>query len=280
MNIFCLLIERGKWDNHVYMKIGIIGGTGVYDSSFIKNSMKCHITTKYGEIPYIKGTRGATEIFFLERHSAGHKLIPSNVNYKGNITALKELNVDLIISTAAVGGINNCSVGDFVLLDDFMDFTKNRSYSFFDEKGSGVMHVDMTEPYCREIRKNLIKAFNALKAPLVHRGTYICTEGPRFETPAEIKMYKMLGGDVVGMTNVPEVILAREASLCYATIALVTNYAAGISNNPLTHREVSENMNKMMATLKSALEYFIDHIELNNWCCNCKDALDELNSLK
>ncbi|WP_138204682.1 S-methyl-5'-thioinosine phosphorylase [Haloimpatiens lingqiaonensis] len=262
------------------MKIGIIGGTGVYDSSFIENTMNHHIHTKYGEISYLKGNRNDKEVFFIERHSSGHKLIPSNVNYKGIISALKELNVDLIISTAAVGGINNCGVGDFVLLSDFMDFTKNRSYSFFDEEGAGVVHVDMTEPYCNEIRNRLINAFNAFNVPVVQKGTYICTEGPRFETPAEINMYKMLGGDVVGMTNVPEVILAREASLCYATIALVTNYAAGISNNSLTHKEVSENMNKMMGTLKKVLGYFLDHIELANWNCTCKNSLNELNSLK
>lgn len=262
------------------MKIGIIGGTGVYDSSFIQCAKNDYINTKYGKIPFIKGFRGENEIFFLKRHSNGHKLIPSNVNYKGNINAMKELNVDLIISTAAVGGINNCTVGDFVILDEFIDFTKNRSCSFFDEKDAGVAHVDMSEPYCPEVRNALINSFKTLKANLVEKGTYVCTEGPRFETPAEINMFKLLGGDVIGMTNVPEVILAREASLCYATVALVTNMAAGISKNPLTNKEISDNMDKMVIVLKKALIHFIDNVNIHDFKCDCKNSLDELNSLK
>lgn len=261
------------------MKIGIIGGTGVYDSSFMDRSENIELDTPYGKVQLIKGYRGDKEIFFLERHTKGHKLIPSKVNYKGNIYALKSLNVDYVISTAAVGAINNCSVGDFVILNDFIDFTKNRSYTFFDEENSGVVHVDMTEPYCKTLRTNLIDALQWSNAPIIKNGTYVCTEGPRFETPAEISMYKKLGGDVVGMTNVPEVILAREAALCYATVALVTNYAAGISKKVLTHKEVSENMSKMMDTLKKAFIYLIDHMTLDK-ICSCNEALKELNTLK
>lgn len=261
------------------MKIGIIGGTGVYDSSFMNNNENLELDTPYGKVQVIKGNRGDKEIYFLERHSKGHKLIPSKVNYKGNIYALKSLNVDYVISTAAVGSINNCNIGDFVILNDFIDFTKNRSYTFFDEENRGVVHVDMTEPYCKTVRTMLIEALQYTKATIVKNGTYVCTEGPRFETPAEISMYKKLGADVVGMTNVPEVILAREAALCYATVALVTNYAAGISKTSLTHKEVSDNMNKMMSTLKEAFIYLIDHATLSK-ACNCTEALKELNTLK
>ncbi|MFD3156205.1 MTAP family purine nucleoside phosphorylase [Haloimpatiens sp. FM7330] len=262
------------------MKIGIIGGTGVCDSSFISNKENINITTKYGNIPLIKGMRNDKMIYFLERHSKGHKLIPSKVNYKGNITALKNLNVDCIISTAAVGSIQNCKIGDFVILNQFLDFTKNRSCTFFDEKNSGVVHIDMTEPYCPSLRNLLIKSFKSINAPVIENGTYVCTEGPRFETPAEIQMYKILGGNVVGMTNIPEVILAREKEICYATISLVTNYAAGLTNNALTHKEVNENMIKMTTLLKDALINFIDSIDENYRKCTCNHALSELNSLK
>ncbi|WP_410506351.1 S-methyl-5'-thioadenosine phosphorylase [Haloimpatiens sp. FM7315] len=262
------------------MKIAIIGGTGVYDSSILDEASEITVDTKYGHISLIKGTRNKNEVFFLQRHGKNHKLIPSKVNYKGNIMALKNLGVDLIISTAAVGGINHCSPLDFVILDQFIDFTKNRSASFFDEENSGVLHVDMTEPYCKNVRKQLINSFKNVDVTPIEKGTYVCTEGPRFETPAEIQMYKILGGDVVGMTNVPEVVLAREASICYATIALVTNYASGISENQLTHKEVGENMLKMSKTLKMALEDFLDTISYDYTKCSCRNSQREINSLK
>lgn len=261
------------------MKIAVIGGTGVYDSSFIHDSKKISVETPYGNIPMIKGNRAENEVFFLERHAANHKLTPSKVNYKGNIYALKSLGVDYIIGTAAVGGIQNCSVGDFVILDQFIDFTKNRSCTFFEDENSGVVHVDMTNPYCATVRSMLIESFKASSANIISSGTYVCTEGPRFETPAEIKMYKLLGADVVGMTNVPEVILARESALCYAAVALVTNYAAGISTSMLTHSEVSENMKLMSDKLKQSLEYLIDHPALKRHC-HCNEALAEINTLK
>lgn len=261
------------------MKIAIIGGTGVNDSSFIENSCQISVNTTYGEIDLIKGNIENTEVYFMERHSKGHKLIPSKVNYKGNITALKMLGIDYIVSTAAVGSINNCKVGDFVILDDFIDCTKNRSCTFFDQGNAGIAHVDMSKPYCATIRKSLIQAFNKTGTSVIENGTYVCTEGPRFETPAEISMYKLLGADVVGMTNVPEVVLAREAALCYATVALVTNYAAGISKNPLTTREVNDNMCNMNEKLKNALQYFIKNIS-NEKICNCNSSLDEINTIK
>lgn len=261
------------------MKIAIIGGTGVYDSSFMENPCEITVKTPYGEINMLKGIRTNNEIYFLERHTKGHKLIPSKVNYKGNIYALKTLQIDFIIGTAAVGGINNCKLGDFVILDQFIDFTKNRDYTFFNEENSGLVHVDMTEPYCKTIRNSLINSLETLNIPYVKSGVYVCTEGPRFETPAEISMYKQLGADVVGMTNVPEVILARESALCYATIALVTNYAAGISKTPLTQKEVNDNMLEMSKNLKKTIIYFIDHME-NKRQCSCNTALAELNNLK
>lgn len=261
------------------MKIAIIGGTGVYDSSFIKDCSDISVNTPYGVINLTKGKINDNEVYFMERHSKGHKIIPSNVNYKGNISALKILGIDFTIATAAVGGINNCNVGDFVILDQFIDFTKNRSCTFFDEENSGLVHVDMSEPYCSTIRTKIIEAFNKTGTSVIEKGTYVCTEGPRFETPAEINMYRILGADVVGMTNVPEVVLAREATLCYATIALVTNNAAGISNNPLTTKEVNENMAIMSDKLKNALLYFIKNISLKR-NCSCRSSLDELNTIK
>lgn len=260
------------------MKFAIIGGTGVTDSSFAENLQSMTVDTPFGIVEVMKGQRGAHEIIFLERHTKGHKLTPSHVNYKGNIYALKSLEVDFVVATTAVGGVQNCKVGDFMILDQFIDFTKSRELTYFGEKGSGVVHMDMSEPYCSTLRKALAESMERCGAKYVNKGTYVCTEGPRFETPAEINMFKILGGDVVGMTNVPEVVLAREMGLHYATISLITNYAAGISETPLSHKEVLECMDEMAGMLRSVLLDLIDNAELDI-ICSCKHSLDELNML-
>jgi len=260
------------------MKFAIIGGTGVTDSSFAENLQGINVDTPFGSIEILSASRGLNQIFFLERHSKGHILTPSQVNYKGNIYALKKLGVDFIIATAAVGGIQNCKVGDFVILDQFIDFTKHRESTFFGERGNGVVHIDMSEPYCKTLRAALEKSMIKCGTNFVSKGTYVCAEGPRFETPAEINMFKIMGGDVVGMTNVPEVVLAREMGLCYATISLVTNFAAGISKGALTHKEVLENMENMADSLRNVLLDLIDNgkFEMN---CNCKNSLAEFNMM-
>lgn len=261
------------------MKFAVIGGTGVTDSSFSECLKQIKVDTAFGSIELLSAERGENQIFFLERHTKGHTLTPSQVNYKGNIYALSKLGVDFVIATTAVGGIQNCDIGDFVILDQFIDFTKNRDSTYFSEKGNGVVHIDMTEPYCNTLRVALENSMKKLNVKYVPKGTYVCMEGPRFETPAEINMLKIIGGDVVGMTNVPEVVLARELGLCYATISLVTNYAAGISKTELTHREVLDNMENMAEDLKKVLFDVIDNGDLDIKC-NCKNSLAEINVLK
>jgi 5'-methylthioadenosine phosphorylase len=168
--------------------------------------------------------------------------------------------------------------GDFVIIDQFLDFTKNRPSTFFNYT-EGVVHIDMTEPYCMEIRNSFINSCTKHGIECFNNGTYVCTEGPRFENKAEINMFKLLGGDVVGMTNYPEVILAREANLCYATVAMVTNYATGISMHPLTHKEVMDNMQLMSDNIKNLFLSSIKDISLNK-NCNCKYSTQELGNLK
>ena len=258
------------------MKFAIIGGTGVTDSSFVENLQSVNVDTPFGSVEVMKAERGANEVIFLERHTKGHKLTPSQVNYKGNIYALKKLGVDFVVATTAVGGVQNCKVGDFVILDQFIDFTKNRELTYFGEKGSGVVHMDMTEPYCSTLRRALSESMERCGAKYVNKGTYVCTEGPRFETPAEIKMIKIIGGDVVGMTNVPEVVLAREMGLHYATISLVTNYAAGISETALSHKEVLDCMDEMAGALRSVLLDLMDNMK-PEIICSCSNSLAELN---
>jgi 5'-methylthioadenosine phosphorylase len=202
------------------------------------------VVTPYGEVTVDIGRLGEQSIVFMSRHGKGHTVPPHCVNYRANIWALKELGVRKILATAAVGSLSSrFKLGSIVLLDQFLDFTKNRPQTFYEGEGQGVLHVDMTEPYCRSVQASVKKAAENLGLQSVlDSATYVCTEGPRFETPAEIRMYQILGGELVGMTSVPEVVLAKELGMCYATIAMVTNEAAGIADHPLTHAEVVESM--------------------------------------
>ncbi len=253
--------------------IAIIGGTGVYDPNMLKNVRQDTIDTPYGQVSYKLGDYAEKTIAFIARHGSSHSIPPHRINYRANIWGLKKLGVKIIIATTAVGSINkNMKPGDFVLVDQFIDFTKNRISSFFDGGTKPVVHVDVTVPYCPAIRSKLWDVGNELNIPIHKEGTYVCAEGPRFETPAEIIMFERMGGDVVGMTNVPEAPLAREAEICYATVSMVTNFAAGIAKQPLTHAEVldamqanSDNFRKLiMATVK----------ELNvDQDCDCRHAL-------
>ena len=255
--------------------IAIIGGTGVCDIKMLKNAKEHHMDTFYGTIHYVRGTYEGKELIFLPRHGKTHSIPPHLINYRGNMLGLKRLGVTAVISTTAVGSLNrDFKPNEFVLPDQFLDFTKSRHTSFFDGGENGVVHVDMTEPYCPPLRRTLMAAADELGGYALHNGgTYVCTEGPRFETPAEIKMYETLGGDLVGMTNVPEVCLAREAEICYATVSMVTNFAAGISPSALTHSEVvdcmAENSLRLRTLIMKAVELYGDDD------CLCRHALQE-----
>ena len=259
--------------------IGIIGGTGVYDPKMLSGIDEKQVKTDYGTIAVMTGEYKGFGVAFLPRHGKDHLVPPHKINYRGNIMALKKLGVERIIATGAVGSLNLEMVpGEFILVDQFIDFTKNRVQTYYEEGATGVVHVDMTTPYCLELRKILANAAAAIDMTVKTRGTYVCTEGPRFETPAEIKMYSYLGGDLVGMTSVPEVILAREAAICYATIATVTNFAAGISPTPLTHAEVIEAMRLNNENLKKLIMKAVEIIPSER-TCDCQNAIEELGSL-
>jgi len=260
-------------------KIAIIGGTGVYDPTVLSGIREETVKTKYGQVTVKTGTYANKEVAFLARHGENHSVPPHKVNYRANIMALKELGVEKIIATAATGSLNlEMRPGDFVLADQFIDFTKGRPQTFYEDSEQGVVHIDMTHPYCVEVRNVLSKAGQVLDIKIYHKGTYVCTEGPRFETPAEIKMYSQLGGDLVGMTSVPEVVLAKEAEMCYATVAAVTNFAAGISPTPLTHAEVLEAMKNNNENLKKLIMQAVAIMPEKRGCA-CKSALGELGSL-
>ncbi|MFQ6075423.1 MAG: S-methyl-5'-thioinosine phosphorylase, partial [Candidatus Bathyarchaeia archaeon] len=202
------------------IRTAIIGGTGL--ESLLPEGTKTRVGTPYGPTPPITLARiGGREVAFLPRHGERHTHAPHRINYRANIWALHTLGVERVLATSAVGGINvEYSPGDLVIPDDFIDFTKHRALTFYDE--APVTHIDMTEAYCPELRRILIEAAKERRAGVWERGVYACTEGPRFETPAEIRMLRALGCDVVGMTGFPEVVLAREVETCYATLCYVS----------------------------------------------------------
>lgn len=222
----------------------LIGGTGLSDSNLISDSENHLIETAYGQVPVKIGIFAGKRICFLARHGSDHSVPPHLINYRANIMALKELGVKEVIATAAVGSLNkDMQLNHFVLADQFLDFTKSRVSTFHEGGPEGVVHLDVTEPYNAKVRSFMAKAIDQVKEeiPAVEYhdyGTYVTCEGPRFETPAEIKMFMMLGGDVVGMTSVPECILAKEAGLEYANISYVTNMAAGLAEEELSHQDV------------------------------------------
>lgn len=240
--------------------IGIIGGTGVYD--IVKKSeseITKTIETEYGTVDVYLLKIDGKDVAFLPRHSKGHSHPPHKINYKANISALKSIGVNQIIATNSVGSINpDMKPGDFVVVDDFIDFTVLRDRTFYDDK---VVHIDMSEPYCNRMRSVIDSC-----GDVINYGTYVCSEGPRFETPAEIKMYKTLGGDLVGMTGLPELVLAREKNMCYSSICIVSNYGAGISNEKLSMEEVLDIMNEKSEELLDLIYNSVKALNEENTC--------------
>lgn len=229
------------------MKIekAIIGGTGFYDPLLLEERRELTVETRYGSAYLLAGRYKGIPVAFLARHGKGHHLPPHRINHKANMAALKELGVTRVLATTAVGSLRKeLAAGTIVIIDQFIDFTKGQNHTFYDGEDGKVVHTDFTEPYCPQLRNCLATVMEKKGIFFVNGGTYITTDGPRYETPAEIKAFSLLGGDVVGMTNAPEAILAREAGLCYANLSLVTNFAAGISPHPLTHQEVVEMMSE------------------------------------
>jgi len=205
--------------------LGIIGGSGIYDLPGLENAREEAIRTPWGEpsAPVRRGTIGGLPIVFLPRHDKGHRLSPSDINYRANIDALKRAGVTDLISLSACGSFKEeLSPGTFVLVDQFVDRTHKRESSFF---GKGcVAHVSMAHPVSPRLRLHLAAAAEAEGIAIARSGTYVCMEGPQFSTLAESMTYKMSGYSVIGMTNMPEAKLAREAEICYATVAMVTDF--------------------------------------------------------
>ncbi len=257
------------------MKTGIIGGSGLYDLKGFKFIKEIEIETKYGKPSssfqhYVKNGK---DYYFLSRHGKEHKIPPHQINYRANIDGFKQLGVTEILSFTAVGCINpNMRPGDIVISDNAFDFTNSRTSTFFEE-GEDIYHIDFTEPFCPRLRQKLINLLSNSEYVFHDKGTYICTNGPRLETAAEIKVFAKWRMDIVGMTLFPEAVLAREKEICYSNISIVSNLAAGISGERLTAEEVLENMSKSADKIRYILESDMSEKE-TDIVCKCQNALD------
>jgi 5'-methylthioadenosine phosphorylase len=253
--------------------VGIIGGSGV-DRVLDGGTTTSHkVATPWGapSAPIVEGRLGDLKVLFLPRHGIGHTIPPHRVNYRANIDALRSLGADSIVTVSSVGSLQaELPPGTFVLPDQFVDFTKNRPTTFFD--GGRVYHVSLADPFCPELTERAVAAGLRTEARFATRKTYVCVEGPRFSTRAESKFLRGFA-DVIGMTLVPEVTLARERGLCYVCLAMVTDFDVW-ADHPVEAREIVETMNRNVDRMHSVLRELLPTIP-GPKSCACERALDD-----
>ena len=238
-------------------KLCFIGGSGLYGIDFIKNKKLINKKSLWGKpsSKIIEGNLNGNNVYFLTRHGIGHNVSPSSINYRANIDCLKQCGVTDIISISAVGSLKkSLSPGTFVIVDQFIDRTVNREKSFFNE--GIVAHVPMSKPTSNELMKLAKKSLNKLKIKNKYGGTYIAIEGPQFSTKSESKLYKSWGCDIIGMTNMPEAKLCREAEIRYASISMVTDYDSWLDNDDVDLSLVIETLNKNSQKSKKFMKEF------------------------
>ena len=256
---------------------GIIGGSGLYGFAGLQNVETIEVDTPFGKpsSPIVIGEVKGKKLAFLARHGIGHILSPSEVNYRANIYAFKELGIGKIISVSAVGSLRaDYAPGHIVVPDQVFDFTKGRQRSFF---GDGIVaHISTAEPFCPKLSAQLLKALREQDVVVHEGGTYITIEGPRFSTRGESNTFRSWGMSLVGMTASPEVFLAREAEICYATMAHVTDYDCWhISEEPVTVEMVINTLSHNTAVAQNTLVRMVDLLSEDNGseACECEDAL-------
>jgi len=228
-------------------EIGVIGGTGLYDPKLLKNVQEITVKTPYGKPSdaITIGELGGKNVAFLPRHGKKHTIRPTDINVRANIFALKKLGVKRILAPSTVGSLREeYHPGEIVFVDQFIDRTTRREQSFYSQ--DKVCHISVAKPICPDLRKTLIACAKDLGIKMHQTGTYVCIEGPRFSTKAESKMFRQWGADVVGMTLVPESVLAREAEICYANIATITDYDVW--------KDHVVSVNDILATMQSNVE--------------------------
>src|SRR5882724_6615092 len=256
--------------------VGVIGGSGLYQMEGLKKIREIEIKTPFGRPSekFIRGRLGKIELMFLPRHGQGHRWLPTEVNFRANIFAMKKLGVDRIISVSAVGSLREeIAPGDIVIPDQFIDRTTQRPSTFF---GKGIVaHVSLADPFCRDLAEKLITAATSEGGKVHTRGTYLCMEGPQFSTRAESQLYRSWGADVIGMTNLQEAKLAREAEICFGTLALATDYdcwnqAAGDVEIENVLAVLRQNVALAQRTIRRAVTLLTD-----SRSCSCRSSLKD-----
>jgi 5'-methylthioadenosine phosphorylase len=255
-------------------QIGIIGGSGLYDMADVTEREEVRITTPFGEpsAPYLLGTLRGKRVAFLARHGGGHRVSPSELNFRANIFGMKTLGVEYILSASAVGSLKEeYKPADIVIPDQFFDRTKGRASSFF---GRGLVgHVGFAHPFCKILSGVAYDSGKRAGATVHDGGTYVCMEGPQFSTLAESKLYRAWGMDIIGMTNLQEAKLAREAEICYTTIALVTDYDCWHpDHDSVTVEMVMSTLSKNAATAQRILAGAVERLPYER-TCECASAL-------
>jgi len=241
-------------------KLAIIGGTGLDSLEGLKEIEGLSLETPYGAASSAirAGSLQGRTIYFMARHGDGHTIPPHKVNYRANIWALKEAGIEKIIAINAVGGIGlQMAPGTIIIPDQLIDYTWGREATYFDDGLENVTHIDFTEPFCEALRQQLISTAKRYEISHLNRGTFAVTQGPRLESRAEILRVERDGCDLVGMTTMPEAALARELGLCYASIAVVANWAAGKSDEEITMQIIEQNLLTGMEKVRLLLERVI-----------------------
>ncbi len=254
--------------------LAIIGGSGLYDMEGLENTEQVNAKTPFGDpsAPITLGDLEGQRVAFLARHGIGHRLNPSEVNYRANVYALKSLGVTRVIGVSACGSLREAyAPGHIVIPDQLFDFTKDRERTFF--SGGMVAHIDTAEPFCAETSQQAYDAVAKTGATVHQGGTFITIEGPRFSTKAESHLFRQWGMDIIGMTTSPEAYLAREAELCYAVIGHVTDYDVWhVSEEPVTVEMVIKTLNRNTEIAQQAVRNLARDLKPERECA-CSDAL-------
>ncbi len=247
------------------MKKAIIGGSSFKEIPELPFTPSL-VDTRFGQVHLFLGEGEAEDIVFLPRHGPDHQFPPHRINYRANIMALKKLGVGRALATFAVGSLcEEHPPGSITVLDQFLDFTSGRAMTFFDGGDSGLVHTEVTHPFCPALRAQIVGLAAQHEIQVLPRGTYVCVNGPRFETAAEVRMFTQLGGHVVGMTGVPEISLAREVGIHYVAVGISINWGAGLKGNIKIDDESPEKIHT------SLLSLFIEVLSTPNLSpCDCE----------
>ena len=251
--------------------VAVIGSVALKPDAFDVEWRRETVTTRLGTVPVLTGTIGRTRVVYLTRSGDRRGIPPHLVAYKANIIALKRLGIRRILATSVVGALDpSITPGSLVVLDQFLDFTRTRLTTMFGS--GGFANVDVTDPYCPVLRAALIATGSTAGHVLRRTGCYVGVDGPRYETRAEVTMYRNLGGSVIGMTNLPEVVLARESGLCYASLAVVSNLAAGLAPGKVSRSDHFRLVSGMTEVLAEQISATVRHLDRDDDGCDCAAA--------